>query len=270
VSIDRPDPSPDAPCGLRVVVTRPREQGAEWVQRLRAAGVDAVALPLLEIGKAPDPAALATAWSGLAGHRLVLFVSPNAAQAFFAAAPSGARWPPGLRAASPGPGTTEALVALGVPAAQIDAPADDAAQFDSAALWARLAARDWRGASVLVVRGNGGRDWLAARLIENGAHVANLAAYERGPPRLRAAETELLATALAKPAAHAWLFSSSEAIDRLEALVADRAAVAWSAAHAVATHPRIAERARQLGIVDVRESRPDVAAVLACIQSIRT
>ena len=270
MSSDRFDCSPGAPRGLRVLVTRPREQGVQWVQQLRAAHVDAVALPLLDIGAAPDPVALATAWSGLAAHRLVLFVSPNAAQAFFAAAPSDAYWPVGLRAASPGPGTTEALVALGVPEAQIDAPADDAAQFDSEALWARLRARDWHNASVLVVRGSSGRDWLAARLVESGAQVSSVAAYERGAPRLDAAESERLAAALVDPAAHVWLFSSSEAIDRLEALVADRGAVAWSAAHAVATHPRIAARARRLGIADVRECRADAAAVLACIQSIRT
>ena len=269
MSSDRPTRKPGARRGLRVLVTRPREQGAEWVQRLRAAGVDAIALPLIEIGPAPDPAALAAAWSGLGGHRLVVFVSPNAAQAFFAVAPSGARWPAGVRAASPGPGTTESLLALGVPGAQIDAPAEDAAQFDSEALWARLEAREWRGASVLVVRGSGGRDWLAARLIEGGAQVENVAAYERRAPRLDATEAKRLAAALAEPAAHAWLFSSSEAIDRLETLAAHRA-VAWSSAHAVATHPRIAARARRLGIGDVRESRPDVAAVLACIQSIRT
>jgi uroporphyrinogen-III synthase len=269
VSADRPVHEPGALRGLRVLVTRPRGQGAEWVQRLRAAGVDAAALPLIEIGPAPDLAALEAAWAGLGAHRLVVFVSPNAAQAFFAAAPAGARWPAGVRAASPGPGTTEVLLALGVPASQIDAPAEDAAQFDSEALWAQLAARDWQGASVLVVRGSGGRDWLAARLIESGAQVANLAAYERRAPRLDDAEAKRLDTALAEPAAHAWLFSSSEAIDRLEALAAHRA-VAWSSAHAIATHPRIAARARQLGIADVRESRPDGAAVLACIQSIRT
>lgn len=253
----------------RVLVTRPRAQAAEWVQRLREAGLDAVALPLIEIAKAPDPVALVAAWSTLPRYRLVVFVSPNAAQAFFAAAPPGARWPSGLRAASPGPGTTAALIALGVSEARVIAPDADAAQFDSEALWSQLGAHDWRGASVLVVRGAGGRDWLAARLVEHGARVTHLAAYERRAPRLDPTERERLEAALAEAAAHVWLLSSSEAIDRLEALVG-RGTSAWAASHAIATHPRIAERARRLGFGDVRECRPDTAAVIGCIQSIRT
>jgi len=254
---------------LRVLVTRPRAQAAEWVTRLREAGLDAVGLPLIEIAQAPEPAALGAAWSALARHRLVVFVSPNAAQSFFAAAPPGAHWPPGVRAASPGPGTSAALIALGLPESMIVAPRADAAQFDSEALWSQLDAHDWRGASVLVVRGTGGRDWLAARLLERGARVTHLAAYERRTPQLDAVERERLEAALARPADHVWLLSSSESIDRLEALVG-RGASAWPAAHAIATHPRIAERARRLGFGDLRECRPDVAAVIACIQSIRT
>ena len=252
-----------------MLVTRPRAQAAQWVQRLREAGLEAVALPLIEIVQAPDPAALVAAWSGLARHRLVVFVSPNAVQAFFGVAPPGARWPTGVRAASPGPGTTAALIALGLPESMIVAPRADAAQFDSEALWSQLGTQDWRGASVLVVRGAGGRDWLAARLVEQGARVTHLAAYERRAPQLDAAERERLEAALAQPAAHVWLLSSSEAIDRLETLVGQGTS-AWPASRAIATHPRIAARARRLGFGDVHECRPDMAAVIGCIQSIRT
>ncbi len=132
--------------------------------------------------------------------------------------PDGA-WPALTRAASPGPGTTRSLVGLGVPAELIDAPAADAPQFDSEALWQTLQSHDWRGARVLLVRGPQGRDWLAARLAEQGAAVDTLVAYERRAPTLDAAARALLEEALAEPRRDLWLFSSSEAIDHLQTLM---------------------------------------------------
>ena len=250
---------------MRVIVTRPAPQAAEWVARLRDDGIAAVALPLICIGPAADPAAVQEAWSVLGAQRLVVFVSPNAAEQFMAARPQGAAWPGGVQAGSTGPGTTQALRRLGVPGEQIVEPAAAAAQFDSEALWKQLQRSDWRGSPVLIVRGDGGREWLADMLREHGAQVTLLAAYRRSAPRLDAAGQALLQAALDAPRTHLWFFSSSEAIDNLAALVDDEPD--WSQARALATHPRIAARAQQLGLVHVTLTRPTLAAVRACIQS---
>jgi uroporphyrinogen-III synthase len=247
---------------MRVLVTRPAAQAREWVHKLRAAGVQAEALPLIGIAPAADAAPVQAAWSTLASRSLVFFVSPNAVLHFFALRPEGASWPEGVWAASPGPGTTLALAAQGVD--RIAEPAADAAQFDSEALWQRLRHDDWAGRRVTIVRGDGGRDWLADRLREAGAEVAFVAAYRRAAPQLSADEEAVLEAALARPAEHLWFFSSSEAIDHLEAL---RPGADWSAARALATHPRIAERAARLGVGRVVEARPAQEAVVACIQS---
>ncbi|HZT56543.1 MAG TPA: uroporphyrinogen-III synthase [Burkholderiaceae bacterium] len=251
---------------MRVIVTRPATQAADWVVQLRAHAIDAVALPLIGIAPVADPAALRVAWRGLARQRLVVFVSPNAAEQFFAQRPLDAPWPPALLAGSPGPGTTRVLLGLGVPAERVVAPAGDALQFDSESLWAQMRDRDWRGANVLIVRGDGGRDWLAQTLREAGAHVAHLAAYARAVPAFDAAESALLRAALARPAVHLWFFSSSEAIDNLAAI--QDVGTDWAAAQAIATHPRIVARARQLGFARVTAARPSLPAVIACIQSI--
>ena len=254
---------------MRVIVTRPAAQAADWVERLRASAIDAVALPLIGIAPAADASALQTAWHALPQHDLLVFVSPNAVEHFFAARPAGAVWPAGLRAGSPGPGTTRVLVGLGVPTAAIDEPADDAAQFDSESLWVRLRTRGWRDRRVLIVRGDGGRDWLAQTLRDAGAHVAHVAAYRRLAPALDGDQAALLRAALARPEAHLWFFSSSEAIDHLAAApIVAQAQAYWARARALATHPRIAARARQLGFARVTEARPALAAVIACIQSI--
>lgn len=248
--------------GPRVAVTRPAAQAGEWVVRLQAAGIDAFALPLIEIAPAADPAALIDTWANLASRTLVMFVSPNAVLHFFAARPHGTAWPAHVLAAAPGPGTGDALIASGLVPAQIVTPSADATQFDSEALWARIHDRDWHGAQVLLVRGDGGRDWLADRLVEAGAVVQVVHAYRRVVPRFEGtARAEL--EAASRPGGAIWLISSSQAVDHLEQVAGARR---WAEAWAVATHPRIAARARRAGFGRVEEAGAGLASVVACIQ----
>lgn len=241
----------------RVIVTRPQAQAAPWVDALRAVGVDAVAVPLIDIAPAVDRAPLRQAWRQLEGTALMMFVSANAVQHFFAARPDGVPWPTGVRAGSTGPGTSAALRAAGVPEPCIAEPAPGM-PFETESLWAVLSALDWRGRRVLVVRGEDGRDWLADTLRTAGAEVSFLAAYRRAAPRPDAAGRRVLAEAVARPQDHVWLFSSSEAVGHLGALAAG---ADWSAARALASHPRIAEAARRAGFGAVGLVGPEVRAV---------
>lgn len=228
---------------LHWIVTRPAAQAADWVQALRGLGQAASALPLIDIAPPTDPAPVRAAWEQLHAQALVMFVSANAVQHFFALAPAGMGWPAGLRAGCTGPGTAAALLSAGVPAAAVVQPAAGAG-LDSEGLWAQLAPEAWAGRQVLVVRGEEGRDWLAEALRERGADVAFVAAYRRCPPLLGEAGATLLARAQAEPGAHAWIFSSSEAVAHLRALAP---AARWQAARALASHPRIAQAAREAG-----------------------
>jgi uroporphyrinogen-III synthase len=247
----------------RVLVTRPAAQAAPWVSDLRAAGIDAVALPLIDIGPAPSPAAVDAAWRSLPSVALVFFVSANAVEAFFALRPAGAAWPAATRAGAPGPGTARALAEAGVPAAGIVAPAADAERFDSEQLWLLLRDEPWTGRSVLVVRGEDGRDWLADRWRAAGASVSFVAAYARRPPALGDASHRWLAAAQAAPGDHLWLFSSSEAVHRLAELAPGLPA----RAAALATHPRIAEAARAAGFARVGACAPRLADVVQAVRA---
>jgi uroporphyrinogen-III synthase len=248
---------------LTVLVTRPADQAAEWVERLRAHGIDARALPLIAIEPADNPAPLQAAWQALDSLSLAMFVSPNAVTAFFGARPAGAEWPRGLRAGATGPGTQRVLEAAGV--AACIAPAEP--PFDSAALWSLLRHEDWTGRQVLIVRGDGGRDEFATSLRAAGAGVRFVQAYRRRTPRWCAKEQALARAALGAPRAYLWLLSSGEALDHLAALMpgAD-----WHAAGAVASHPRIAERARAAGFGRVIEAPPLLDAQLAAIASVES
>jgi uroporphyrinogen-III synthase len=246
------------------LVTRPRAQGEKWQRHLAALGVRSALLPLIDIGPAPDAGALAR-WADTladgpsAPAALVMFVSPNAVQGLFDALGPGWRWPASALAGATGPGSAATLRAAGVPEELIVVPGESAAQFDSEALWALLEKRrSWAGARAAIVRGEGGRDWLAERLRAAGASVEFVQSYSRQAPRLGEQERRLLDRALAEPQGVAWLMSSSEAIDHLRALAP---AASWAASVAVASHPRIAESARRLGFGRVLEVRPTPEAV---------
>ena len=248
-----------------VLVTRPQPQADEWVAALQALGLRAQALPLLGIAAPADLAPVHAAWHHLGQQAVVMFVSPSAVQQFFAVRPVGLAWPPWLIAAGTGPGTRQALLTAGVPAGLVLTPPDSAATFDSEALWAVLRPRlDWTGLDVLVVRGEGGRDWLADTLRQHGAHVHFIEAYRRTAPVLDAAAQRLLRQALALPHDYCWLFSSSEAVGHLPTLApgAD-----WRSAVALASHPRIAQTAERLGFGQVQQIAPAPGSVAAALRS---
>lgn len=253
---------------MRVIVTRPSAQADSWVDALEALGVKAVALPLMRICAQLDSTPVIEAWRQLATNRLVFFVSANAAAHFFAQRPHDAHWPAGVWAGSTGPGTTAALQAAGLATSQIVEPSSDSAQFDSESLWQqRLCRIDWQGARVQIVRGDGGREWLADTLRDRGASVNFVAAYRRSEPEWDERARVLLAEALAQPSAHLWLFSSSEAIENLLLQLERVESPLPPGCRAMATHPRIASAAQRAGFSQVLQSRPGVAEVVASLQS---
>lgn len=251
---------------MAVVLTRPAQEGERWAARLRERDVDCLVLPLLAIGPPKDDTALREAASGLHRYAAVMFVSANAVQGLFALQP---RFD-GPRAWAPGPATRDALRAAGVPDDRIDAPAADAAQFDSESLWRQVRGQLRPGDRLLLVRGGDqegrsqGREWMARQLAAAGVQVNTVVAYTRRVPAWSDAQR-----ASARRAAvdgSVWLFSSSEAAGNLALLLPGQD---WSRAHALATHPRIAEAVRALGFGELRECRPAFDDVLASIESPR-
>ncbi|CAD6522936.1 fused uroporphyrinogen-III synthase HemD/membrane protein HemX [Paraburkholderia metrosideri] len=241
-----------------VVITRPAGQSSELIRQLDAAGIATLDFPLIDIAPVADDAPLRTALASLERYALVVFVSPNAVDQAFAR--SNEIWPHALPVGVVGPGSVQALARHGVaaPAHQVISPAsvseDESTSFDSeglfAAIDASIGAASLEGKRVLIVRGDGGREWLADRLREAGAEVEAVSAYRRLVPEPSiggwARVHELLAGA-----PHAWLLTSSEGVRNLhelaqEHLTADEI-VQLKHAPLVAPHPRIAQTARALG-----------------------
>jgi len=278
----RPEPGRVA----RLIVTRPATEAAHWVQVLHTQGWPAHALPLIEIGEPRSPEARAALQTWRADWQradALMFVSGAAVSHFFAeGAVARPVEPVNTRFWAPGPGTArllaQALTTLGVAVDRIDAPAEDAAQFDSEHLWPVVARQVHSGSRILVVRGlsvdappvagpvaGTGRDWLIRQCEAAGARVDGCVAYERRPPVLGDGDAQRMLEAT--KAGSVWLFSSSEALAALRVL---QPQADWGAATALATHPRIAQAARETGFGRVIESRPSLSDVLRALESERS
>jgi uroporphyrinogen III methyltransferase / synthase len=270
-----------------VVITRPAGQSSELIRQLDAAGIATLDFPLIDIAPVADDAPLRAALASLERYALVVFVSPNAVDQAFARSQD--IWPHALPIGVVGPGSVQALARHGVatPAHQVISPAsaadDESASFDSeglfAAIEASLGVASLEGKRVLIVRGDGGREWLADRLREAGAEVDAVAAYRRLVPEPSiggwARVHELLAGT-----PHAWLLTSSEGVRNLHELAQDHLTadeiVQLKHAPLVAPHPRIAQTARALGFDritvsgagDERIARALLAAVPPVVQPV--
>ncbi|MFM0082760.1 fused uroporphyrinogen-III synthase HemD/membrane protein HemX [Paraburkholderia sediminicola] len=270
-----------------VVITRPAGQSNELIAQLTAAGIAVLDFPLIDIAPVTDEAPLRAALASLERYALVVFVSPNAVDHAFAR--SDTIWPHALPIGVVGPGSVQALAGHGVaaPAYNIISPPsvadDDTARFDSEGLFAAidtaLGAASLEGKRVLIVRGDGGREWLADRLREAGAEVETVAAYRRLVPEPSIGGWARVHALLAGTP-HAWLLTSSEGVRNLhelaqEHLTADEIAQ-LKHANLVTPHPRIAQTARALGFDsitvsgagDERIARALLAAVPTVVQPV--
>ncbi len=275
---------------MRVIVTRPQGDAQRWVLALAQQGIEALALPLIEIRPVSDTGVIAAAWQAWLQYDAVMFVSAPAVEHFFSLRPHGidtAAQGSGPRCWAPGPGTVAALVRHGVAPQRIDAPAPDGGQFDSEALWLGVGGQVRPGWQVLVVRGAAhdvesatsaadrpergstgaqgqGREWLADQLRCAGAQVRFVVAYWRAPPEPLGLQQALADNDIGPD--DLWLFTSAQAIGHLRACLPTQD---WSHARAMATHPRIATAAGAAGFGVVWESRPALGDIAASIKSLR-
>lgn len=229
-------------------------------------------MPLIEIAPPADLATVHQAWHDLHHHRLVMVVSPGAAQAFVKHRPPDATWPAQTWIAAPGPASGKAMVQAltqsGIaPPSRLITPPSDAPQFDSEHLWPQLADLDWAGQSVLIISGGKdgraeGRAWLTEQWLKHGAKVATVVAYGRQPVVWSEAQSSLARQAYQAPANHCWLLSSSQAVDHLVAAMGQPP----RGALAMATHPRIAETAKAVGFSTILTCAPRLSEVCQTIE----
>jgi uroporphyrinogen-III synthase len=241
--------------GAGILVTRPARQAAGFAGRIAALGGVPVIFPAIVILPPADAAALARAHAALGDYDYAVFVSANAVEY---GVPDPARWPAGLVAFAPGPGTALALADAGIADARVPATS-----FDSEGLLAlpELAAPE--GRRVLIFRGDGGREHLGETLRARGASVDYVACYRRAAPGSGAAG---LAEAFAQRRVDAVTITASEGLDNLWALADGSLRAAWRERPTFVPHPRIAARARELGLRVVETAGGDAGLVSGLLE----
>ena len=162
--------------GLRVVVTRPREQAGSLVDALRRRGAEPIELPTIRIVPARDrihlTGALLTAVDG--GHDWIAFTSVNAVRASAEALRGAGRAGLGagrVRIAVVGGRTADAVTDQG---GRVDIVADPAT---AEGLVGRMVESGIVGKRILYPHGDLASDVLPRRLIEAGAVVDAVEAY---------------------------------------------------------------------------------------------
>ncbi len=241
--------------GVGVLVTRPARQAAGFAEKLAALGATPVIFPAIVILPPANPEALARVQAALADYDIAVFISANAVEY---GAPDPGRWPATLSAFAPGPGTAEALAAVGIDGARVPTTT-----FDSEGLLALPALSDVRGKRVVIFRGEGGREHLGDALSARGAHVDYVACYRRAAPQSGIAG---LAEAFREGRIDAVTLTSSEGIDNLWALADDVMRTTWRAVPTFVPHPRIAAHARELGLTVIETAGGDAGLIAGLLE----
>jgi len=161
--------------GKRILVTRPREQAGELVERLESMGAEAIEAPMIRIVPPDDYGPLDEVCMRAATFDWIIFSSGNAVDAFIERllhTPHDLRHLHGVKLCVVGPATAERLARHGL---KVDLTP---AEYRAEAVVRAIADRgDVRGLKILVPRADIGRELLADELRRQGADVTEVVAY---------------------------------------------------------------------------------------------
>ena len=256
-----PMPQSKGLCGRAFLVTRPEGQASTLVDGIRALGGKPDHIPFLAIKPIVNQAALEHISQSLSQYTACIFISANAVREAWPVLTRISRgWPSDLVAACVGPGTANTLRELGV--RQVVLPLN---RFDSEGLLAESFFDECRcqGKTFAILRGEGGRDFLAQTLRSRGAQVDEAAVYQRS---LHPAALDRLESWVAAGGG-TLIVSSSESLQLIMSAASATLRNSLQTLPILVPHPRIADCARQLGFQDVATSSGGDAGMLDYLKS---
>jgi uroporphyrinogen-III synthase len=247
--------------GVRVVVTRAGHQAGPTVAAFEDAGARVALLPLLEVVPPEDPGPFEAALADLARFDWIAFTSSNAVAAVLDRVAS---LPEGVRLASVGGATSDALRERGVEPGRIEVEAEDSrAEGLAEALVPSLTS----GARVLLPQAADARPALEEALRADGARPLRVDAYaKRVPPEAPERATEIFGTSR-----FGWVTFTSPSIARAFAeLWGDGWPTRRLGLFAASIGPVTSAALRELGVEPAAEAESpgDEAMVAAVVRAV--
>ena len=246
--------------GVRVLVTRAREQASQLAAQLAALGAEPVEAPAIEIAEPDDYAPLDEALRGMNRYRWVVFTSANGVQAVFRrlqAMGKDSRALAHTRIAAVGPGTAAALRERSVEPDLIP----DA--YLTEAVAEALIRQGVKDTHILLPRADIATELLAQRLTEAGALLTEVTAYRT----VQAGELDPeVAQLLAAGQIDIVTFASASTVRNLVALLGGNTA-ALARCRIASIGPVTTEAARAAGLsVDIEAVEHTIPGLVAAIK----
>lgn len=163
-----------------IMVTRPDPGGAELCEAIQSQGDVAIHFPTIEFAPPSDQSAFEQTITRLGEQDWLLFVSPQAVRASVSAIRR--TWPilpESVHFAAIGAGTAKALAQAGYHVAFIPD-----SEWSSEGLLDSDEFQNIQHQRIAVIRGGGGREILEKILLERGAEVISVVAYQRTKPKV--------------------------------------------------------------------------------------
>ena len=246
----------------KIFVTRPKPQNIKLQKQLtdyfavNGASFPVASLPLIEIVPHGEQFEALEVHEALTQTDWVSFVSPNAFmmthQLF---KKHELLWPSHLKIAVVGGGTESSILQSGLVFQQIVKPLESGS-WDSEGLWDALVKvqPQWNDLKVVMIHGDGGRNFLAEKLLDCGAKIHEFSVYRRD------------CLSLDDPAwqqvdvneSSIWVFNSSQAAEFLSQGLQelDINPLFLKKQLAIVSHPRILENVLKLGFTKTKLIEP--------------
>ncbi|HTY99056.1 MAG TPA: uroporphyrinogen-III synthase [Rhodocyclaceae bacterium] len=234
--------------GRHIVITRPAGQATHLAEALADLGARPLLFPVLAIFDVEDIDPLLDAAIRLDQYDWAAFVSPNAVDKALTVILARRAWPAGLRVATMGHSSEEALARFGI--ADVLAPRD---RLDSEALVALPELQDMAGKRVIIFRGDGGRELLGDTLKARGATVDYVTCYRRRKPDT---DPAILLKHWNDGRLDAVTVTSSEGLRNLWDMLGPLGQAWLRKTPVFVPHARIAEQAQALGLHEIITTGP--------------
>ncbi len=242
------------------MVTRPEHQASELCELIKQCKGVPVRFPTLEIVSVEDTRSITRTLEHLV-YDWVVFISQNAVN--FAQQSNNGKITrnSGVRFAAIGRSTAKALATAGLTVDLIPKHG-----FNSEALLREYEFQQVEGLSFLIVRGQGGREYLADNLRQRGAKVEYLEVYKRILPKT---DVNSIITSLNRHKIDAITITSGEALTNLIDLVSKETQSTLLATPLVVIGDRIQQMAKKIGFKKIAVSaEPTDQAVVETVTAL--